>query len=400
MRRILSAQCYSLYIYSLLMFFLPQIISYSQFAIILSSIAAVAIVRYALKKRKVSLITFYTAIIGIVLVLLYYFGISGSTAQLQRTFFLVVLGQTFPAVLMASIIATERVEKQEENFEVQKIIFVYIIAMTFLVVMAILFPNRYTRGGGLTTEFVLNYQNGSYLCAYISNYIVYTFVTDGAKSRIKRIIYIVSLIFVTFAMFAMGGKGGFVTYVVINILLVLYAVKKSGVSATKLFRNVVVGSIAILALYYIILRASNFSLGGSYGFSRILALLSTHNDSGRANIYHKSLELIVARPIVGYGVGSVFGLLGTHAHNLFINCLLETGVVGTALLSILLLNTVSKIPKLIQYSEKNWVGIIIFMQGFAISMFSGYYLAQTLLFCGIVIIQGKSLRMQHERNQQ
>ena len=266
--------------------------------------------------------------------------------------------------------------------------------------MAIVFPNRYTRGGGLTTEFVLNYQNGSYLCAYISNYIVFTFITDRNISRIKKIIYIAALIIVTFAMFAMGGKGGFVTYVFINLILVIYAMKKSGVSATKIFRNIAISVVAVLALYLVISRASNFSLGGSYGFSRIQALLSTRNDSGRANIYRKAIELISQRPILGYGIGSVFGLLGTHAHNLIINCLLEMGIVGTALLSFLLLNTLMKIPRLIRHDENSWVGIIIFLQGFAISMFSGYYLAQTLLFCGIAYIQGKSLRIKHERAQQ
>ena len=323
MKKILSAQCYSLYLYSLLMFFLPQIISYSQFAMILSSVATVAMVRYAFKNRKITLVTFYTAIIGIVLVLLYYLGISGSSERLQRTFFLVVLGQTFPAVLMSSIIATDRHNVQNDNLEVRKLIFVYIIAL-------------YTRGGGLTTEFVLNYQNGSYLCAYISNYIIYTFVTDVVVSGIKRTIYTIVLIFVTFSMFAMGGRGGFVTYVVINTLLVLYAMKKSGVSASKFFRSNVIGIIAILALFFVISRASNYSLGGSYGFSRIQALISTHNDIGRANIYRKSIELIALRPFLGYGVGSVFGLLGTHTHNLFINCLLETGIAGLTFLSILL----------------------------------------------------------------
>ena len=124
MKKVLSAQCYSLYLYSLSMFFLPQIISYSQFAIILSAIAAVVMVRYAIKNRKITLITFNTAIIGIILVLLYYFGINSNAEQLQKTFFLVVLGQTFPAVLLSSIIAGDRQNVEYDNSDVQNIIFI------------------------------------------------------------------------------------------------------------------------------------------------------------------------------------------------------------------------------------------------------------------------------------
>ena len=189
------------------------------------------------------------------------------------------------------------------------------------------------------------------------------------------------------------------TYILINSFLLVFAMRKSGLSGAKILRNIAIGATSLFVLYFVISMASNFSLGGSIGFSRIQRLISYHSDSGRSSIYHKAFELITQRPLFGYGVGSVFGLLGTHAHNLIINCLLETGFVGTSLLVALLISTFVKCPKLLKYDENTWICIIIFLPGFTISMFSGYYLAQTLLFCGIVFIQGKSFRIRHERNQ-
>ena len=235
MKQILYIQLYSLYFYSLLTMFFPRIISYSEFATIVSAFASITIAKYFIQHKRISKLFLLTFLIGVGIILLYLSEMVASINEntLQYTFFLVVLGQTFPAVLVAALVSTEK----DEESGLERRLMLFVIVFSFLVLNAILNPNIYTRGGGFTTEFVLNYQNGSYLCAYISNFIIYLFLIGNIGSNLKKLFYIIALTFVTFALFIMGGKGGFVTYVIINSLLISFIIKRNISFGSNFLRN-------------------------------------------------------------------------------------------------------------------------------------------------------------------
>ena len=187
----------------------------------------------------------------------------------------------------------------------------------------------------------------------------------------------------------MGGNGGFVAYLFINGLMLVYRMKKKGMKVSVIIRNTVIGFVLVIAGYLIVSRARNFSLGGNVGFSRLVSFFKTFDDSGRGAIYRESLRLFLQNPLLGKGPGMIFPAVGSHSHNLLIDCLAETGIVGLSLLLFLLFSTIGKCRRLIRRDEKNWLVCIVFLQGLVISMFSGYYLAQVLLFSGMILVHGR-----------
>ena len=389
MKLVLSFQYYSLFFYSLIMYFFPRIVSYSQFALVIAILASLTIVRYIMKYKKIPFLTFEVFVIWSIIVLLYFWGLSNAyvRSELQNTFFLVVLGQTFPAVLLTSLAVTKKHDKSADS--INKMIVFYIVLFSFLVFSALLNPRDYVGGGGFSTDFVLNYQNGSYLCAFITNYILFLFVKNIDLSKTKRFMLGLLFFFITFAMLSMGGRGGFVSFLVINSILVIYWLHKSSLTINSMIRFIILAIVAFIGICFVVINASSISLGGNIGFNRILSLLGSGSDSGRIYIYRHAIMLFLQEPIFGHGVGSVFGLLGGHSHNLFIDSILETGIIGGSLLVCLLFNTFWKCTRIIRINENYLIGIIIFLQGFMFSMFSGYYLAHALLFSGVVYIQGK-----------
>jgi O-antigen ligase len=51
--------------------------------------------------------------------------------------------------------------------------------------------------------------------------------------------------------------------------------------------------------------------------------------SGRENLVTESLNMILEKPLLGWGPGVYRPLLGNDAHNLFLHLLIEVGIVGT-----------------------------------------------------------------------
>ena len=236
MELVLSFQYYSIFFYSLLMYFLPQVISYSQFALVIAIMTSMSIIKYILKYKKIPILTFLTFAVWMIIVLLYFFGLSNSyvQAELQRTFFLVVLGQTFPAVLLTSLAISKN---HEVTINPNKMMGLFIVLFSFLVFLAVLNPRQYTGGGGLTTDFVLNYQNGAYLCAFISNFILFLLFTNNELSKIKVILFGILFFLITFSMLAMGGRGGFVSFLVINSVLVIYWLNKNSITVNRIIHS-------------------------------------------------------------------------------------------------------------------------------------------------------------------
>jgi O-antigen ligase len=122
----------------------------------------------------------------------------------------------------------------------------------------------------------------------------------------------------------------------------------------------------LFALYHIL--SDVFGLGLEDIF---LALFNDRTFTGRTTIWAFAVEMSEHRPWLGWGYQS-FWLIGPtapsvleapgwvadmpHAHNGYLDTMLETGILGLALLLMLIVSTLRGIDRLVQYeSRRTWL---------------------------------------------
>ena len=117
-------------------------------------------------------------------------------------------------------------------------------------------------------------------------------------------------------------------------------------------------------------------------YSRTLASFfkgSILQSSGRDGIQVKALDMIMEKPWTGWGVGGEVHLLGTYPHNLFIELLLDFGILLGGLACIFVLVNVIRIFFLRDGASQNLLFILL-CAGFIPLLLSSTYLKQYEFF--------------------
>ncbi len=177
-----------------------------------------------------------------------------------------------------------------------------------------------------------------------------------------------------------GGRGGVV------LILVLF-VASIFINIGKRAHKIVIP----IALFLIIIRFTvpnliNMLNINIKGLNRVLSFLNGNIFSdGRTNLYINSFELFREDPIIGKGIGSIFHLLHSYSHNMFLDILTETGILGLFVFLFVLVNYFIKNYALFQQGSLFRFLTIVFICGFTLNMFSGYIWTNPFVWLPIAV---------------
>lgn len=101
--------------------------------------------------------------------------------------------------------------------------------------------------------------------------------------------------------------------------------------------------------------------------------------SGRQTIYFNTLELIREKPIFGYGLFSYKSLLGYLPHNLFLEILIQGGIIYLLIFTMFMIYAFKKIKMIESKFELSFILYLGFYQ-FGMLFFSGSYMYSTFFW--------------------
>lgn len=251
-----------------------------------------------------------------------------------------------------------------------KVIFAAIIILT-VISFASLFRHDSDIGGYIRDSSGLIYQNVSYYSAYAFGLTLFHF-TESVRIRpltwLNKLIYLVFLGVQVATCFLSGGRGGLVLLVVLFIASVfMYWGKKA-------YKIVVPSVIILIFIRYAFPFLINLLGINVKGIERVMDFFNGGIlGDGRTGLYLESLGVFSESPIFGHGIGSIFYYLKSYSHNLFLDILSETGIVGLLLFLFVLIVFFKKIFMLYRQGSLFRFLTIMFICGFTLNMFSGYF---------------------------
>lgn len=221
----------------------------------------------------------------------------------------------------------------------------------------------------------LSYQSISYLMAFCYTYCAYyVFFSPLQEQRIHRwfrLFLLPDMLFCALMCLVSGGRGAFVLITFVT-LYIIFTLRKTLKGYFGQFVLTVLGvSVIFLAL------SSYLDVWESAGMSRIMNSLTT--DEERMRLYNSAIDSFMESPL-GHGVGSIWFTVGYYSHNMFLDWLVEVGLAGAVLFSILLYKTFIKLYRLMRYQKFAIFLTVVFLGALVNDTFSGYYLGAIKLF--------------------
>lgn len=307
------------------------------------------------------------------------------------TFFIYFIIWVIPVCLSSIIIL-----KKNLTLDLLKFLEIYMILITIGVTRAYIIPSL----TGVPIEYYggATYQTASYLAAFafgLNLFLVSSPVNIKkelyfSKIKLFKIIYFAMFPIQFSAVFLSGGRGGGILLIIfIGLFLIKNLIKLSLINIIfSLFFVILFSAISPL-----IFNALNSNIMFSNGFNRVFEFVSLSegiNWSGTSNrdqVYLNALSLIMDKPILGYGLYGFWNYTG-YPHNIFLEILLQGGIVFLLICTIISLHLLWKLSKI--YKVDNllvYLISIILIYSLVHLSFSGTYLIHSeFWFCIFTLI--------------
>ncbi len=222
---------------------------------------------------------------------------------------------------------------------------------------------QYTDEGGL------NYQHLAYYMAVLFCFsLFYSVIYKDKQPLFIRIIAFCLILVQSVASFMSGGRGGLVLLLVYVLYMLFFILKKNIISKQKLLLIVAICVLGFLCV------ANNLGMWSSAGFSRSSGFV---DDDDRFVLWSEYMPYIMDSPILGNGLGSDYFTCGFYSHNLIVDFLVEMGVIGAIFMIWVYWKTYNIIFLFTGYNETYVIILILFIFGFVINLFSGYWIHNT-----------------------
>ncbi|WP_146227093.1 MULTISPECIES: O-antigen ligase [unclassified Mesotoga] len=314
---------------------------------------------------------------------------SGRLNPTATTFFLQFLAFSLPAILGALYLS-----RMQTIFEMAKLLELVMLLVTLSIFVRLIIPAF--RGVRLLTFGGAYFgQIGSYLSAFAFGLNLY-FLFEGSyhdrfalfRSMYYKLLCIYLLFIQIIGFIITGGRGGAVLgaiYLLYMLLTRLSLRKLKYLLTTIGFLSFLV--ITLIAIWPLLMQISAFQ----YGLFRVTQFIGSGGGinwagtSGRDIVYRSALELIKQRPILGYGI---FGMwdFSYYPHNLFLEVLLQGGVIYLVIMLIVLFLFAWKVTHLISKDRRYKLLVVLFMYPFVMLMFSGTYLSTPQFWFVLVFV--------------
>jgi O-antigen ligase len=168
-----------------------------------------------------------------------------------------------------------------------------------------------------------------------------------------------------------GSRGPFLVLILFSLLILFFTNKVSVLKKTLLtiFSGIGIYFVVNFNLIIRVLDYIYYDLGiRTYSLIKLRVMLIdglAESSSGRDVIYTALIELIKDNPIIGYGIGTAEIYTGYTAHNIILQILLESGVIGLLVWLIIWFICFCKYIKISKLNETGYYRIITLF--FAIS---------------------------------
>lgn len=222
----------------------------------------------------------------------------------------------------------------------------------------------------------------------------------------KRVISLITTLCSFIVMLGQGTRGAILCVLVFVALVCFRRIRNAKLSVKLLIA-------VILMAWIVILINTNILNALAFGLQSKLyeAGLSTRTldsflqfeyvgDSGRSLLNTSFFESIWDLPLIGYGLMGDVALLGTYSHNIFIELIIEFGLLIGGIIAISIVAILIRAFKLLN-DEKYYITCLFFCIGFVKLLVSGTYLTELWFFflmgmC-IRIYRDSQLTLEHGR---
>lgn len=220
--------------------------------------------------------------------------------------------------------------------------------------------------GQMILDSGMSYQSVAYNLAIIFCIsLYYAFINRNYTPKLVRFIMILCMPIYAVSCCMSGGRGGVVLLVVYIVLMGILMLRYRLITKTKLSFIIILGAASFLFL------ANHLGLWTSAGFERTSGLLS---DDDRFLFWKQMWVYIVDNNFIGYGLGGDYYTYGFYTHNIFIDFLLETGILGSIILIVIFYRNYKLILQN-SYSDEMFVLLLIIsVYGLVMNIFSGYWI--------------------------
>lgn len=244
----------------------------------------------------------------------------------------------------------------------------------------------------------VDYQEISFFASYFCSLALYMVFSGKAwldpgvrTTRTFQIIRVICIIILSFSSLYSGGRGGFLVIITMLLFwLLIYSINKKRIGRF-------VGGVAIVAVLVVIAYIfSKYNSTFSTNVARVFEFIGNgginwQGTSGRGDIYQRTFALIHERPLLGYGFtgGSYNGVISTH--NLFLEILVDGGIVYLLFWAFVLMRFATKLRLLIKNNDQYLFLLIVFLTDFVGLMFSFIYWRCTAIWFAIFFVLNVSL---------
>lgn len=324
-------------------------------------------------------------IVLIFVIALSYFISEYNTLDLSKNNFIFYLLWAVPASICGIEIHNIKKHTVDKFFKV--IFTLFTICLFFIILVPYIFgslPNYINFG-------LLNYQNTSYIAAFVFGLGMYFFTENSTRFKA---FYLISSGLMVPIIFIASGRGGAVLLIIYIIMVSMGIIKNKKV---PLVNKVIFSSIIIILILTIAIVAISLDKDGrtfSYLSSDGISLNET---SGRGDIYDLDFYFIGQRPLTGYGLFNYYHLLDNIPHNIILELLLISGFVGTLIIVFSLLTLVFKYIKYYDGNSTDRIVGFLFIYPLTLLMFSSNLLIVSELWFGIFYLLAKPKEKKYDK---
>lgn len=294
----------------------------------------------------------------------------------------------WPAVFIAIDIATEK-----SLLEIYK----WVDALAMLISLGMI-PTLMSLEIGKRMDMAGdNYQAVSYMGAFAVGILLYGMISPYQECRFAffrfKTYKIISSVFILIdvaAIFISGGRGG-ALLLFLNVIICLFAFNKNWKAVLV---KVVLASFALLIFILVFgkfLAAYGLDVFFDMGIDRTFSYISgggidMSEASDRDEVYKVALNNIFENPILGQGVFRTMSMYGGYPHNLFLEILVDGGLVYLIFWIFYLIHFFKRLFKTIKEDSSKSFLLILTALPFLSLLFSGTYTSDSYLWFVVAYI--------------
>lgn len=232
------------------------------------------------------------------------------------------------------------------------------------------------------------YQAFSYFCAFSFLTFLCHYLSQSNLKVWRHFLSVCILLVLVAGVVLSGGRGGLM---VVFVGLIVFIIRKKGfLKFIKYF--VSIAFIGFILLY--LAKESNFSFSERIGesFDRLFSFISSdgidmEGTSNRDDFYNVAIAKISESLIFGYGIFGLVGELGDYyPHNIFLEVLLQGGLIYLSLFLILMACFFYKLVWLVKLKKNEDIILIPTIYWAVLLLFSSSYLQEPFFWFSLTYI--------------